>query len=304
MKNILIFIFAITSLMGHAQTDCDIVLSVYFADTSSDMTEQNKAYLKNVITNAISQGNGMSSLEDSQFGVIVNANVVDEHIIAGAPTKTVLNLSLTISLCDVYDGKLFSSYTVDLNGIGDSKGKAYNNAIRKLKSQNQSLGEFVSNANAEIVGYYNKNYKFIIRSAESDAAMRNYEEAIYRLMCIPVCCTGYDEAMAKVRVVYKQFIDQQCHENIAQAQAAWMSGYTRENAAVASIFLSEIYPDAACYEDAMALVAEIKRHMGEEWAFELKRWDDLMSVEAQQLKFAREIAVAYAQNQPQRVIHF
>ena len=53
----------------------------------------------------------------------------------------------------------------------------------------------------------------------------------------------------------------------------------------------------------MELVAEIKRHMGEEWKFEMKRWNDLMSVEAQQLKFAREIALAFAQNQPQQVVH-
>lgn len=302
--NILILLLAITSFVSHAQSDCDLALSVYFADKSSDMTEQNKTYLKNVISKSISQGNGLSSLEDSQFGIVVNTDVVDEHIIAGAPTKTVLNLNLTLSLGDVQDGKLFSSFTIDLNGVGNSKGKAYNNAIHKLKSQNQSLGEFAAKAKTEIIGYYNKNYKLIIKRAESEAAMRNYEEAIYRLMCIPVCCNGYDEAMAKVRIIYKQFIDQQCHENVAQAQAAWMSGFTRENAAVASIFLSEIYPDAACYDDAMALVAEIKKHMGEEWKFEMKRWDDLMTVEAQQLKFAREIALAYAQNQPQQVIHF
>lgn len=302
--NILILLLAITSFVSYAQSDCDLALSVYFADKSSNMTEQNKTYLKNVISKSISQGNGLSSLEDSQFGVVVNTDVVDEHIIAGAPTKTVLNLSLTLSLGDVQDEKLFSSFTIDLNGVGNSKGKAYNNAIHKLKSQNQSLSEFAAKAKAEIIGYYNRNYKQIIKKAESEAAMRNYEEAIYRLMCIPVCCNGYDEAMTKVRIIYKQFIDQQCHENVAQAQAAWMSGFTRENAAVASIFLSEIYPDAACYDDAMALVAEIKKHMGEEWKFEMKRWDDLMTVEAQQLKFAREIALAYAQNQPQQVIHF
>lgn len=301
---IVILLFAIMSLMGYAQSDCDIALSVYFGNNSAGMTEQNKTYLKNILNRAISQGNGLSSLEDSQFGIVVNTDIVDEHIIAGAPAKTVLNLSITLSLGDLQDGKLFSSYTIDLNGVGNSKGKAYNNAIHKLKAQNQTLGDFAAKAKDEIIGYYNKNYKAIIKKAESEAAMRNYEEAIYRLMCIPVCCNGYDEAMTKARIVYKQYIDQQCHENVAQAQAAWMSGYTRENAAVASIFLSEIYPDAACYDDAMALVAEIKKHMGEEWKFEMKRWDDLMSVEAQQLKFAREIALAYAQNQPQQVIHF
>lgn len=304
MKNLLTSILACIALVASAQNDCDISLSVYFAGKSTDMTEQNKTYLKNVLNKAISDGKAPSSLEDSQFGIIVNTDVIDEHIISGAPTKYVLNLSVSMSVGDVQDGKQFSTLSIDLNGVGNSKGKAYNNAIHKLNSQNKALTEFTSKAKDQILGYYNRNYKSIIKKAESEAAMRNYEEAIYHLMCIPVCCNGYDEAMVKVRTIYKQFIDQQCHENVAQAQAAWMSGYTRENAAVASIFLSEIYPDAACYDDAMELVEEIKRHMGEEWKFEMKRWDDLMSVEAQQLKFAREIALAYAQNQPQQVIHF
>lgn len=304
-KIVIILISYLLSLTGYAQVDdCDISLNVFFAGEKPDMTTQNKSYLKNVVTKAIADGNGLSSLEDSQFGIIVNTDIIDEHIISGAPRKIILNLSMTFSIGDLQDGKQFSSMTIDLNGVGNSKGKAYNNAIHKLKAQNKVLKEFASSARDYIIKYYDRNYPAIIKKAQSEAALRNYEEAIYRLMCIPVCCTGYYEAMTTVRTVYKQFIDQQCHENVAQAQAAWMSGYTRENAAVASIFLSEIYPDAACYEDAMALVAEIKRHMGEEWKFEMKQWDDIMSVEAQQLKFAREIALAYAQNQPQHVIHF
>ncbi|MCM1452311.1 MAG: hypothetical protein NC102_08625 [Clostridium sp.] len=302
-KTLLSLAFAIAAIVAIAQSGCDIALSVYFAGSSSEMTDQNRTYLRNVIQNALGRSSGMASLEDSQFGVVVDADIVDEHIISGAPAKTVLNLSMNLSLADVKDGKRFSSVTIDLNGVGNSKGKAYGNAIRKLKAQSQSLESFVKKAKDEIVGYYNSNYKAIIKKAENEAAMRNYEEALYRLMCIPECCNGYDEAMAKARAVYKKFIDQQCHENLAQAQAAWMSGFTRENAAVASIFLSEIYPDAACYGEAKELVAEIKRHMGEEWKFEMKQWSDLVSVEKQQLKFAQEIATAYAQNQPQQVIH-
>ena len=302
-KVVFTLLLGIVSLTGFAKSDCDIALSVYFGNNGSGLTEQNKSYLRNVIRNAMLQSSGLSSLEDSQFGIIVNADVVDKHIIAGAPAKTVLSINMVFSLADIHDGKQFSSYTIDLNGVGNSQGIAFNNAIRKLKSQNKSLSDFTSKAKDKIIDYYNRNYFAIIKKAEAEASMRNYEEAIYRLMCIPVCCAGYDEAMSKVRIIYKQFVDRQCHENLAQAQAAWMSGYTSENAAVASIFLSEIYPDAACYEEAMDLVAEIKRHMGEEWNFEMKRWSDMMNVQAQQLKFAREIALAYAQNQPQTVIH-
>lgn len=302
-KTLFPLLLTLFAVIGYAQNGCDVPLSVYFSKSSSEMTDQNKAYLRNVIQNTMGKTNGMTSLEDSQFGLMVSTDVVDEHIIASAPAKTVLNISMTLSLVDVMDGKQFASFTIDLDGVGNSKGKAYNNAIRKLKPQNQKLEGFVNSSKEKIVGYYNTNYKSIIKKAESEASMRNYEEALYRLLCIPVCCNGYDEAMSKVRVIYKQFIDQQCHENLAQAQAAWMSGYSKENAAVASIFLSEIYPDAECYSEAMQLVSEIKRHMGEEWKFEMKQWSDLMSVEAQQLKFAREIATAYAQNQPQQVIH-
>ena len=53
----------------------------------------------------------------------------------------------------------------------------------------------------------------------------------------------------------------------------------------------------------MKLVQEIKRHMGDEWKFEIKQWSDLASIESQRLTYAKEIAMAYAQNQPQQVIH-
>lgn len=305
MKKILVLILSCISFTVCAQSDCDITMGVYFSGNNSEMTAQSKTYLKNVINKVITDGNGISILEDSQFGVVVSADVIDEHVVSGAPTKYVLNLSVTLSIANLQDGKLFSSFSLDLNGVGNSKVKAYNNAIKNIKIQNKSLNDFAIKAKDHIIGYYNRNYKSIISKAEAEANVRNYEEAIYNLMCIPVCCKGYDECMAKVRTIYKQYIDQKCHENIAQAQAAWMSGYTRENATVASTFLAEIYPDATCFGDAMELVAEIKNHMGEEWKFEMKRWDDLVNIEAQQLNFAREIALAYAKkNQPQPIIHF
>lgn len=298
----LIFVLA-CFMTAEAQKDCDIAIGVYFGEETSEMNEQNQAYLKNVITRAASEGNTISDLEDSQFGIVVKTDLVDQHIIAGAPTKTVLNLDMTLYVGDVQNGKLFSSQSFSLNGAGNSKEKAYNNAIRRLNPQNRVLTEFVKKAKDEILGYYDRNYMNIIKQAKTAAALRNYDEALYRLMCIPVCCVGYNTAMKEAIVIYKQFVDRQCEENLAQAQAAWMSGFTQENAAVASTFLSEIYPDAACYKEAMKLVAEIKKHMGEEWKFKLRQWDGLVSIESQRLKYAREIALAYARNQPQQVIH-
>lgn len=302
-KSLIGLILSLVSLSAFAQNNCDIGIGVYFGDETSEMTTQNRTFLRNVVTRAASQGNTISDLEDSQFGIVVKTDIVDQYIITGAPAKTVLNLNMTLYVGDVHNGKLFSSQAFSLNGVGNSKEKAYNNAIRKLNPQNKVLVTFVSKAKDEVLDYYNKNYMNIIKQAQTAAALRNYEEALYKLMCIPVCCSGYNAAMKEAIVVYRQYVDRQCEENLAQAQAAWISGFTAENAAVASIFLSEIYPDAACYKEAMKLVAEIKRHMGEEWKFKMKQWDGIVNIESQRLKYAREIALAYAQNQPQQIIH-
>ncbi len=283
---------------------CDIAFGVYFEEASPEMTEQNKAYLKNVINRAMTQSNGLGNLEDSRFCIVVATDAVDEHIIAGAPAKTVLNLDLTFYVGDMVDGKLLSSWTTRVNGVGNSAGRAFQNAITKIKPQNRELGAFAAKARDEVIGYYDRNYKNIIKKADAEVALRHYDAALYRLMSVPECCAGYDEVVVKVKEAYKLYIDYKCNENLAQARAAWMSGFTSENASIAGVFLSEIYPDAACYTEAVALMNEIKGHMGEEWKFRLKRWDDLVSIEKQRMGYAREIALAYAQNQPQHIIRF
>lgn len=301
-KTILSMFFVAMSAMSFGQT-CDIPLQVVVSDDIEGMTTQSANYIKNVIRHTMVKGDGVGAIENSQFGIVVKADIVDKHIIAGAPQKTILNLCLSLYMGDVREGTLFSSYTTEINGVGNNDTKAYNNAFRKLNANNSDLIKFAEQGKKKLIEYYDRNYQNVIKKAQTQASLRNYEEALYHLMSIPECCKGYDLAMAEVKKVYKQFVDRQCEENLAQAQAAWMSGFTKENAAVASVFLSEIYPDAACYGDAQQLVREIKKHMGEEWKFELKRWDDKVRIELQQMRYAREIALAFAQNQPQETIN-
>lgn len=303
MKKFLISIcMAASCMLAHAQ-NCDIPMQVVIPDDAEGMTPQSANYMKNVLRRVLVSGNDVAQFTNSQFGIVVKPDIVDKHIIAGAPQKTVLNVSLTLYIGDIQQGTLFASYSMDVNGVGDNDTKAYNSAIRRLNAQNRNLTDFVANGKKKIIEWYDNNYQTIIKKAKTAASIRNYEEALYALLSIPECSKGYDAAVAQVKIVYKQYVDRQCEENLAQAQAAWMTGYTKENAAVASVFLSEIYPDAACYSEAMKLVQEIKRHMGEEWKFEMKQWSDLASIESQRLTYAREVAMAYAQNQPQQVIH-
>jgi len=304
MKRFFVLLCLVTSCMFAKAQNCDIPMQVVVPNDIEGMTAQSAEYLKNVLRRVLVSENDVAQFANTQFGIVVKTDVVNKHIIVGAPQKIVLNLSLSLYIGDVRQGTLFSSYSMDVNGVGDNDTKAYNSAIRRLNVQNQNLNKFIVNGKKKIIEWYDNNYLHIIKQAQAAASIRNYEKALYSLLSIPECCKGFDEVMANIKIVYQQYVDRQCEENLAQAQAAWMVGFTKENAAVASVFLSEIYPDAACYSEAMKLVNEIKAHMGEEWNFKMKQWSDLVSIESQRLTHARDIAMAYAQNQPQQIIHF
>ena len=107
--------------------------------------------------------------------------------------------------------------------------------------------------------------------------------------------------MVEMKKIYQQFINQHCAENIAQARAAWYSSPNIDGASVASVFLSEIYPDASCYSDALALYKEIKKKMGEDWKFVMQQYKDSIDLERQRINAMREIGIAYANSQPKEI---
>lgn len=305
MKRHLVFFFFCSLLGINAfSQECDMPLRVVIPDQVEALDATSELQIKNKLRHIAVQNGIAGGLDYSPFALTASVDVVDKEIVPGSPTKYIYVLNVNLFIADTHDQKIYSSASVEVRCAGNSKTKAYVNGIKQLSPSNAEVQSCIERGKQKMLDYYNRNYLNIIKRAKVKASLRNYEEALYYLMSVPECCTGYDAAMAEVNSVYKQFVDRQCVENLAQAQAAWMAGFTRENAAVASVFLSEIYPDAACYGDAQELVREIKKHMGEEWEFELKRWDDAVSIELQQMKYAREIAIAFAQNQPRETVNF
>ncbi len=301
-KLFLCLCLALAALFANGQT-CEIPMRVMIHPNQDGLTTQHINYLKNVLDRALVTGNGVVQIANPQFGIQARVDVVDKHIIAGAPTKPVLNLSVAFFIGDFSEGLLFANYTMEVAGVGDNETKAYNSAIHRVSAQNRDLAAFIVNGKQKVIEWYNNNYVQIIKKSQRAVSLNSYEEALYYLLMIPECCNGYEEAMAYVKIIYQQYIDRKCEESLALAQAAWMSGYSKENAKTAAAILAEIDPDASCKEEVNKLVAEIKGHLSEEWAFEQKQWDDTVSVESQRLTNAKEIAMAYAQNQPTQVIH-
>lgn len=294
---------AAAMIVPAAAQECDIDLGVYISRECPQISEQTAAYVRNVVNRAISQASGVGNIYDANFGIVVSADPFDQHILAGSPKKYVMNLTVTLKAVNLHDGRIYATWQGDVNGVGNSETKAYNNAFRKISSQDGNLQAFVTKSRDAVLSYYDRNYRAVIAHAKSRAAVKDYDGALVELMAIPACCSGYGEVISEVLTVYQQYVDQSCEENLAMAQTAWMQGFNATNAAAAAKYLGRIYPDASCYKAAQALVKEIKGHMGDEWHFKLKQWDSLVDVQKQKLSNAREIAIALAENRPNQEIH-
>lgn len=282
--------------------ECDMPLRVIIPSQVEALDETSANMIANKLRQIVTQNGIVGGSSASPFAITANVDVLTKEILPSGKYIYVLNVNLYI--VDTSDKKIYSSTAVEVRCAGNSQTKAYVDGIRRLSANNNNIRALIQDGRKKILDYYDANYKNIIKRSQVAASMHNYEEALYNLMAVPECSKGYDAAMSEAINVYKQYVNRICDINLTKARTAWMSGYTIENAEEAASYLEEIYPDAKCYGDAQELVKEIKDHMGERWKFSLKQWDDMVSIEKQRMVYAREIAMAFANNQPNQVVDF
>jgi divalent metal cation (Fe/Co/Zn/Cd) transporter len=129
------------------------------------------------------------------------------------------------------------------------------------------------------------------------------------LFSIPeVCKDCYTKAMDAVGPIYKQQIERQCKKDYMEANSVWATNQNYYGAEQASSFLAKIDPNSSCYLEAKALNDKISKRIKEidnkEWAFQLKQQQDEVDIKKAEIKSARDIGVAYGQNQPKTVIKY
>lgn len=299
----LIIALGLTSLIAFTQ-NCDVALQAIVSPSSNSVSyPQVDSFLFNKLQSLIEGSNGGSALTSDQFAIVSSYDILDKQIVSGSPTKIVYSLSLSLYIVDLRENKVFSSFNAELKGVGSNETKALINSFKSINLGNARIKDFIADGKGEIIAYYDKNYHKIIAKAKADASMKNFDAAIYRLLNIPECSVGYEAALELLPVIYKQFVNQYGNENLAQARAAWYASPNSDGASIAGLFLSEIYPDAECYNEAMSLFQDIKKQMGEEWKFMMKQYDDALEMERLRMQIMKEIAMSYANNLPDETVN-
>jgi hypothetical protein len=132
--------------------------------------------------------------------------------------------------------------------------------------------------------------------------MQQYEQALGLLMSVPEEVSScYNQIQDKAIEAYKAYQTQKCSELIQKAKTS-LAG----NDFIGALnILSEIDPSATCFNEAQTIAksaeTKVKAEEKKQWDFQMKQYNDAVSLEKQRIEAIKEIAVSYYKSQPTSV---
>lgn len=243
---------------------------------------------------------------DSQFIITPNVSVLSKNVVGGAPPKVAIVLEVAFYIGDGVSGVKFGSTAINVKGVGQNENKAYISAFKNIKSNNKEIKNLINTAKTRILAYYNDGCDFIMKEAESLANQNKFDEALYNLTSVPVVSKEcFNTAQRQIAIIYKQKMNRDCDILLTMATNAWNAGQDYESAEKAGFYLNQIEPDSKCYSKVKSLSSVIqegvKENSDREWNFLENQQNNLAEIEKNRLITSREIALAYANNQPERI---
>ncbi len=182
-----------------------------------------------------------------------------------------------------------------------SKQKSYDNALYVLAEVPEvckscyddamDLGVQIYKAKAENDCQQN------ISKAKALIAQNNWDEAAN-------CISSYTPDMscyAEIKGMLQNIQDHRCEVSLGKAKGAWAS----KDIETTSTYLAEIPTDSKCNQEAQKVANEVrawaKEKDGREWKLSLKVQKDEVDIRKRAISAARDIGVAYGNNQPKVV---
>ncbi len=210
-----------------------------------------------------------------------------------------INIELGLYIKSVADGRIFSSYSKNLVGIGSNKNTALNNALNDFDTKEQDLKDFYINSSKKIVNYFESKCQDFISKADSYSKMGKYDEAIALLLSIPNISTNcFNKVKDKSIEVYKLHVNKTCNSLIINAKSFKTIGDIKS--AVKTLCLIE--STSECFKEAIELLNSIEKELNnkekEEFQRSLKFYENESELEKLRITAMKEIAIANYNSKP------
>lgn len=306
----MLFLFAcLLTINAQLKTDdfSRIVLNSYLPENIA-LTSEAKDLLMSKLSKIASNYGIGGSQANPRFIITASVNVISKDIIAGPPQLISQNINITFFIGDAISNTAFSNKTIAMKGVGTNENKAFIDALNTINTKNKELKTLLDEGKNKIIQYYNSQCDFIITKAKTLTDQQKYEEAIYELMQVPeVCKACYEKCIVAVQPIYQKSIDRECKLKLNEAKVIWAANPNSKGAVEVAPILSEINPDAACYNEAIAFSETVRKKVEADekrnWDFKMQKYADGVKLDKQKIDAAKEIAIQYAKNQPRTIVY-
>jgi len=230
-----------------------------------------------------------------RFIIGPSITLLSKNITSTAPTKYANTYEINFMVVDVVTETIFTSYQTEFKGIGDSPEKAFLSGIRNIKFDNKEFMDFLVSAEEKIFSFFESNCGAILAEANSEAQMRNYDEAFAILKSIPSEAPECFMNVQEKKIEFFQLsLNKNCNEILAKMKAEFgkfndpsASGFNTE----AMSYYSMIDRQSECYSEAQNIYNEYLKNLDskamKDWNMEMKKWDFEMKKYDDQMAMAR-----------------
>lgn len=301
------FVFAL-----RAQTVNDgigqICLNPYIPE-SECLGEQSYSMLMSKLQQ-IATINGMSGTGfDNRFIITAHLQITKNCQTQTIPQNNAVRLNIGIYVGDGLDGTLFSNYTYETQGIGNTEDNAVTSAIKKINVAQPKLQEAIALGKRRILDYYENMADGIIKAATAAASAGSYDEAVNMLFSIPMANGKYQAAQDLIAKYAEKSLDDKNMTVVRKACSAWSADPTEQGAAEANDILEDVKAPSAKVQKEMTslkkdMASRLKAESDREYQLRAKEQQNAHDKQMAAIKAAASVAKAYAANRPKVVYRY
>ncbi|MEN9907595.1 MAG: hypothetical protein RLZZ540_736 [Bacteroidota bacterium] len=281
-----------------------ISLSVIMPQQIENLNDTQLSKLDTKISQIVTTSGLSDSNYNNNFVIYPKLAVNETNVVEGGMQNiTIVSIELSLFVKQVDTNILFSTINKTIKGSGSSKELAITNAISKIVTNDSDYKTFIEKSKTKIIQYYESKCSDIIRKSDGFVKTQQFEEALGLLMSVPDAVSCYNQVQVKAIEAYKGFQKKNCTK---QMQLAKNTLATNDYAGTLNV-LSEVDPASPCFKESQDIAKTIENKVSTEekkqWDFQMKQYNDAVSLEKQRINAIKDIAVSYYKSQTINVNH-
>ncbi len=307
-----------------AQGAGDVVYLRVYQPERENLTPAACRLLESKLTQMLSIEGLTNNSPNNRLIFTAKAHLLQKDIMAGIPNRITVKIDLTLIIGDAIDNMVFGSHSLPLVGVGLNEDSAILQAIKTVKTGDESIARYLRQIKKRITNYYRDREPLILKYADVLAGQGRYDEAISYLASVPdVSGPCYDHCQNKMIELYQNQTNEEGLRLLTQAKAVWGKGLDSNAANEAYSLISAIKPTASCFMKIDSLVKQIGDKLNDdqqkEWAFRQKQYEDEIArdqrdfdaqqirekreaaIRKQEIEAARQVAIEHAKHQPETI---